>query len=163
MIGARGQVDRAGLAPLPAAPFLVDDKHLRRVGKDCMISFDASLYSVPARRVRAGQTVELRVTLDTVAIHALDGALLAAHPRAAQRGTWVVDAQHWAGLPDGGGRATILELPRRDRPPMTDRDQPAALASLLTGRRAFAVAVAHRPLADYAALETRTARTEVAR
>ena len=164
VIGVRALLDRAALVRLPAAPFLVDDKHLRRVGKDCLVSFDASLYSVPARRVRAGQTVELRVLLDTVAIHALDGAVLATHPRATQRGTWVVDAQHWAGLPDGGGRATVVELPRRDRPPTTDRDEPAALTSLLAHRRAFAVAVARRPLADYAALaETPRAETEVAR
>src|SRR4051812_29165936 len=88
VIGARGQVDRAALAPLPGAPFLVDDKHLRRVGKDALVSFEASLYSVPARRVRPGQQVELRAAPGTVAIHALDGHLLAAHARAAERGSW---------------------------------------------------------------------------
>ena len=39
VIGVRAEIDRAALTPLPAAPFLVDDKHLRRVGKDCLVSF----------------------------------------------------------------------------------------------------------------------------
>jgi transposase len=34
VIGIRAETDRAALGPLPSAPFLVDDKHLRRVGKD---------------------------------------------------------------------------------------------------------------------------------
>lgn len=149
VIGVRAQVDHAALAPLPAAPFLVDDKHLRRVGKDCLVSFDASLYSVPARRVRAGQTVELRVLSDVVTIHALDGELLARHNRATVRGSWVIDPAHWDGLPDGHTRATIIELPHRDRsagPVPAD----APLAGLLPHRRRPDVAVATRPLADYA-------------
>jgi hypothetical protein len=106
VIGVRAAVDHAALRPLPAAPYLVDDRHLRRVGKDCLVSFEASLYSVPARRVRPGQRVELRVSPDTVTVHALEhdragSSLLAAHPRAGARGSWVVDASHWDGLPEG--------------------------------------------------------------
>ena len=71
VIGVRAEVDRAALAALPPAPYLVTDRHLRRVGKDCLVSFDASLYSVPARRVRPGQRVELRVDADTVTVHAI--------------------------------------------------------------------------------------------
>lgn len=83
--------DRAALRPLPELPYLVPDKYLRRVGKDCLISFDASLYSLPARRVRAGQTVEVRAGAGLITIHALTAAhgggptLLAAHPRAVTR------------------------------------------------------------------------------
>ncbi|MGH3570210.1 MAG: IS21 family transposase, partial [Pseudonocardia sp.] len=125
VIAVRAEADRAGLRPLPEVPYVVCDRHLRRVGKDCLISFEASCYSVPARRVRAGQRVEVRATPELIAIHALvvDGAsaaptLLAVHPRAAQRGSWVVDQVHWDGLPDGSGRATVVEPPRRpgDRP-----------------------------------------------
>jgi transposase len=150
VIGVRGKADRAALAPLPAAPYLVDDKHLRRVGKDCLVSFEASLYSLPARQVRAGRQVELRVGSDTVAIHALDGGLLAAHPRAQQRGAWVIDESHWEGLPDGHTRATVIDPPRRDRPAAA-AGQPASLAGLLAHRRGAHVAVARRPLTDYAA------------
>ncbi len=151
VIGMRGQVDRAALALLPGAPFLVDDRHLRRVGKDCLVSFDASLYSVPARRVRARQTVELRALPDTVTIHALDGQLLATHPRATVRGSWVVDPAHWDGLPDGHTRTTVIDLAPRQRTDHTPVD-PLPLAGLLTARRHVDVPVAARPLTDYAAL-----------
>ena len=156
VIAVRAEADRAALVPLPASPFLVDDKHLRRVGKDCLISFEASLYSVPARRVRAGQTVELRVLSDIVAIHALDGALLAHHARAISRGSWVVDHSHWDGLPDGHTRATVIDLPRPEKRTSTADDPP--LVGLLPHRRAADVAVATRPLSDYAAAAQESAR-----
>lgn len=157
VIGVRAEADRAALGPLPAAPYLVTDRHLRRVGKDCLVSFEASLYSVPARRVRAGQRVELRVSPDTVTIHAAGtdpggGTQLAAHPRALRPGTWVVEATHWDGLPDGRTRATVLELPNQARPACAgDADDPASpVAALLVHRRGADVAVAARPLATYA-------------
>jgi transposase len=169
VIGVRAEVDRAALAPLPPAPYLVTDRHLRRVGKDCRVSFDASLYSVPARQVRPGQRVELRVSDDTVAIHALPGdpvrgpasgpagQLLATHPRSTRRGAWMVDWSHWDGLPDGHSRSTVIELPSRDRPQLpcdddpADPADPAPLAALLAHRRGGDIPVARRPLADYAA------------
>ena len=150
VIGLRGRRDRAALQALPSSPFLVDDKHLRRVGKDCLVSFEASLYSVPARLIRAGQTVELRVLPDTVTIHHLDGTLLTTHRRAHVRGTWVVDERHWDGLPDGHTRATVLELPARPVSDRTDRDEPASMTELLSHRRAAGTTVAKRPLSDYA-------------
>ena len=61
VIAVRAETDRAALLPLPEQPYLVTDKHLRRVGKDCLVSFEASFYSVPARQVRAGQRVQLQV------------------------------------------------------------------------------------------------------
>lgn len=124
VIGVRGQRDRAALLALPAMPYLVDDTHLRRVGKDCLVYFEASLYSVPARLVRAGQRVELRVSPDTVAIHALDATLLTTHARAAVRGSWVIDPSHWDGLPDGHTRTTLIEFPERDRHAHVHSDGP---------------------------------------
>lgn len=156
VIGVRAVADRAALRPLPDRPYLVADRHLRRVGKDCLVSFEASLYSVPARRVRAGQRVELRVTRDLVAIHAPgDGDMLAVHRRAAARGSWVVDETHWDGLPDGRTRATTVEGSDRRRAGVdgrADRDaEPNPLAALLTAHPAAATPVARRPLTDYAA------------
>ncbi|WP_435260503.1 Mu transposase domain-containing protein [Streptomyces sp. 1222.5] len=40
------------LRPLPATPYVVTQRHLRHVGKDCLVAFDANLYSVPARNRR---------------------------------------------------------------------------------------------------------------
>jgi hypothetical protein len=106
---------------------------------------------VPANKITAGQRVELRVLPDTVTIHALDGQLLASHPRASSRGSWMIDPAHWDGLPDGHTRATVIEMPHRDRPPAPP-EQDAPLAGLLPHRRAIDVRVAARPLSDYAAL-----------
>lgn len=161
VIGVRGAVDAAALRPLPEAPYLVCDRHLRRVGKDCLVSFEASLYSVPARRVAAGQRVELRVSGQTVEIHALSaagaeataGTLLALHPRAPRRGSWVVDQAHWDGLPDGHTRATVVALPGRgERRSGPDPDPGCGLGALLTRHHAAGIEVGRRPLASYQAI-----------
>jgi transposase len=155
VIGVRAEADRSALLPLPTLPYLVTDKHLRRVGKDCLVSFEASFYSVPARLIRPGQRVQLQVDGETVTIRAVGadgGAWLATHPRARQRGSWVVDQTHWDGLPDGHTRAVTVE------PRSTVADLPAAAVtsgegleplSLLLARRHADVAVAARPLTDY--------------
>ncbi len=60
VIGERAVLDRAALKALPEVPYLVAEQHLRRVGKDCLVSFGASLYPVPAKAIRAGQRVAVR-------------------------------------------------------------------------------------------------------
>jgi transposase len=155
VIGERAALDRAALGPLPEVPYLVAEQHLRRVGKDCLVSFGASLYSVPARQVRAGQRVAVRAGVDTVSIAALPvdgGGVLAVHPRARQRGQWVVDAAHWDGLPDGRTRATILDPPPDPfgPPPVGAALPPTSpLAALLTVNPAATAPVAQRSLLDY--------------
>lgn len=166
VIAVRAEPDRAALGPLPDKPYLVTDKHLRRIGKDCLVSFEASLYSVPARSVRPGQRVQVHVhgrhgdTVTLTALGADGGGWLATHPRATQRGSWVVDPAHWDGLPDGHTRAVTLDPPSppAPRPPATDAtdatdvtpsEAAGPLAALLTTHRAAGVAVARRPLTDY--------------
>jgi transposase len=156
VIAVRAEADRAVLKPLPDKPYLVADRHLRRVGKDCLVSFEASFYSVPARRVRAGQRVELRASTELVAIHALPtganvGELLAVHPRAAVRGSWVIDPAHWDGLPDGHTRATIVDPPDLPPAPAPAAGEPSPLAALLARKPAAATQVARRPLSTYQA------------
>ena len=152
VIGVRATADRAALQPLPERPYVVAEKHLRRVGKDCMVSFEASLYSVPARLVRPGQRVQLHIhpdpAGDRIHLHALGvdgGGWLATHPRATTRGTWQVDPAHWDGLPDGHTRATTVETAGPGR--LHAAAEP--LAVLLARRRAY-LPVARRSLADYA-------------
>src|SRR4029453_13790827 len=84
VIAVRAERDRAALGPLPAQGYVVWDRHPRRVGKDALVSFAASHYSVPWRKVRPGGRVELRVTPAEVAIWSLGPSqhLLAIHPRA---------------------------------------------------------------------------------
>jgi transposase len=109
VIGVRAERDRAALGPIPAKPYLVCDRHLRRVGKDCLVSFEASLYSVPWRAVRRRMRVECRVTHDHVAIWTLgsEPVLLATHHRAHRKGAWVVNRAHWDGLPNAPGAAEL--------------------------------------------------------
>ena len=78
-------------SPAPARPYVVANRHLRHVGKDCLVAFEASLYSVPAARVFHRQLVEVRASAATISLHATvpDGngiTLLAVHPRAVGRG-----------------------------------------------------------------------------
>lgn len=159
VISVRAVPDRAALQTLPSTPYLVADTHLRRVGKDCLVSFEASFYSLPARRVRPGQRVAVRAGAGTVTITALPadgGGLLAAHPRATVRGSWMVDPAHWDGLPDGHTRAVIVEPPadRLATPAGGAAGQPGSLAALLADHHAAAVQVAHRPLTEYQAAAT---------
>ena len=156
VIAVRAQADRAALRGLPDQPYLVAEKHLRRVGKDCLISFEASCYSVPARLVRPGQRVQLQIHPDPdgdrVSIHALGvdgGGWLATHPRATRRGTWMIDQAHWDGLPDGHTRATTTETPP---PAISIGSAPLEPLSALLIRRHADLRVAARPLTDYANL-----------
>ncbi|MFG3656828.1 IS21 family transposase [Streptomyces sp. NPDC047706] len=154
VIGVRAQRDHAALRPLPAKPYLVADRYLRHVGKDCLVAFDANLYSVPAQRVRHRQYVEVRATAATVAVHATvpDAAgvtLLAVHPRAIGRGARVVDPAHWQALPDGHTRATTTGEELNAAPPTCRRpDEVGGLTSLLRARAAQ-IQVVTRPLSFY--------------
>jgi transposase len=155
VIGTRAVVDHAALRLLPAEPYLVADAHLRRVGNDALISFEASLYSVPADRVRAGQRVQVRAGADTIAIVSLDtdgGTVLAMHRRSQIRGAWVIDPAHWASLPDGHTRATTSG--RTDTDP-ADPNTKAASTGIdpLTAKVISLVGHVHveqRPLSAYA-------------
>ena len=119
IIEERAARDHMALRPLPETPYLVAERHLRTVGKDCLVAFGCNLYSVPARRVRPRQLVEIRATKSQIMLHSTIAdaggeTLLATHPRAIGRGVRVVEETHWDGLPTGKGRRTITGdvLPR---------------------------------------------------
>lgn len=144
VIGVRAEVDRgAALAPLPAQPYIVSERHLRSVGKDCLVSFEASLYSVPWREVRRRLRVEVRVTPQEVAIWTLgaEPRQLALHARARARGAWVVDPAHWKGLPSGDGAG---DYPSEFVRPVLDEPEPLASRS-----QKVAIPVGRRDLAPY--------------
>lgn len=143
VIGVRAETDHAALGPLPPVPYRVTDRFLRRVGKDCLISFESSRYSIPATEVIAGMTVELRVGPDTVAIHAIgaDPRLLTEHRRARHRGDDQIDPAHWNGLPDGHTRAITLNDSAAAAPPAAGSLEPVPM---LGDRPGMAVPVARR-------------------
>jgi hypothetical protein len=162
LIGARAARDHAALGPLPQFAYAVTETHLRRVGRDAMISFAGCSYSVAARAAdgrvtRAGQRVEVRVGLDHLEIWRLpvdspdrSAMLLARHPRSAVRGQMIVDPEHWAELPDGHTRATTTDSP--DPEPVVPQQAPVDTQSSMVfgeSRAALEVTVARRPLAYY--------------
>lgn len=146
VIAQRAEVDRAALLPVPDRPYVVSERHLRTVGKDALVSLEASLYSVPWTRVRPRQRVELRVRPEHVDVFTLGGSPehLATHPRARTRGSWVIDERHWDGLPDGTRPAEGPKalLGRSALDPAADE-----LAQLMV--RAASVVVARRDPATY--------------
>jgi hypothetical protein len=155
VIAERAARDHAALKPLPPTPYLVAERQLRHVGKDCLVAFDGNLYSVPARRVRPRQLVEIRATKSQVMLHSTltlagGSTLLAAHPRAVGRGARVVDETHWDGLPTGKGRRTttgdVLLQPRHER---SAGQEASPLQALLNRAAATQVEVGRRPLSVY--------------
>ncbi|WP_455569918.1 IS21 family transposase [Streptomyces wedmorensis] len=156
VIGLRAIRDHVALRPLPQTPYVVTQRHLRHVGKDCLVAFDANLYSVPARKVRPRQLVEVRATKSQIMLHAtapghMGETLLATHPRAVGRGARIVDEKHWDGLPTGAGRRVTagdggLPRPRRHDGPGS---QAGPLAALLNRAAVTQVEVGRRPLSVY--------------
>ncbi|MFE2584588.1 IS21 family transposase [Streptomyces sp. NPDC059378] len=156
VIGLRAIRDHVALRPLPQTPYVVTQRHLRHVGKDCLVAFDANLYSVPARKVRPRQLVEVRATKSQIMLHATapdhsGETLLAVHPRAAGRGARIVDEKHWDGLPTGVGRRVTTGdggLPRPHRHDVPG-SQAGPLAALLNRTAATQIEVGRRPLSVY--------------
>lgn len=72
------QVERATLLPLPARTWEVVTWRRAKVHRDCHVSFDGRLYSVPWRNV--GAEVWVRATNHTVTVHR-DDARIATHAR----------------------------------------------------------------------------------
>jgi len=146
VIAVRAKADRAALGRLPSVPYVVCERHLRVVGKDALVSFEASLYSVPWTLVRPRQRLELRVTPGEVRVYSLgaEAQLLASHSRARERGSWVVDEAHWDGLPDGRGPHAGPAAPLPE--PLAGEEQ---LAELMLRFAAAGVPVARRDIATY--------------
>jgi hypothetical protein len=155
VIGIRAARDHAALRPLPSTLYLVTERHLRPVGKDCLVAFDGNLYSVPARKVRPRQLVEIRATKSQVMLHATvpdasGETLLSAHARAVGRGAIVKQDEHWDGLPTGKNRRTTTG----DGPPPPRREpvsgpQAGALQALLNRSAVTQIEVGRRPLSVY--------------
>jgi len=75
--------------------------------------------------------------------------MLAAHPRAKTSASWVIDADHWDGLPDGHTRATSTDS---DSTQSFTAAPVAATEPLFTllARRGVNQPVPSRPLSVYA-------------
>jgi len=101
VIAVRAEADRAALLPLPERPYVVCERHLRVVGKDALVSFEASLYfcaldrGAPAPAARAARD-------DRGGRHLEPGERAAApgHPRPRESARQL-----------GGGRASLGRAP----------------------------------------------------
>ena len=147
VIAVRAALDRDGLLPRPASDYRVRERHLRSVGKDCLVSFETSLYSVPWRAVRRRMKVEVRASRTEVEIWTTGAqpGLLASHARSAVRKAWVVDPAHWDGLPCAPGAADLSPC-EHDQLVAPVRDE----VELMASRSAkAAVPVGRRDLATY--------------
>ena len=146
VIAVRAKADRAALGRLPSLPYVVCERHLRVVGKDALVSFEASLYSVPWTLVRPRQRLELRVTPGEVRIYSLgaEAQLLASHPRAQARGSWVTCEAHWDGLPGSERPHSGPAAPLPE--PLAGEEQ---LAELMLRFAAAGTPVARRDIATY--------------
>jgi transposase len=87
------QRELASLAPVPVLPEPFNQVGERRVGDDCLVSFEHRSYSVPFCYV--GQRVEVRGCADTVQILAA-GGVVATHPRHSET-RLVLDPAHFEG------------------------------------------------------------------
>ncbi|MFJ9753019.1 Mu transposase domain-containing protein [Streptomyces chartreusis] len=139
------------------------ERHLRPVGKDCLVAFAGNLYSVPARKVRPRQLVEVRATKSQVMLHStVSGAssetLLAAHPRAVGRGALVKQDEHWSGLPtDKNRRTTTGDATQPPRREPTSGGQVGPLQGLLNRSAVAQIEVCRRPFSVYDELTGRSA------
>ncbi|WEO92778.1 IS21 family transposase [Streptomyces sp. FXJ1.172] len=155
VIGERAARDHAALKPLPPTPYLVAERHLRPVGKDCLVAFGGNLYSVPARKVRPRQLIEVHATKSQVMLHSTvadtgGNTLLAVHERAVGRGVRVVEETHWDGLPTGKGRRTTTgDVPAQPRREPTPGREAGPLQALLNRAAVTRVEVGRRPLSVY--------------
>lgn len=82
VVAVRAQRDRAGLLPLPAAPYLVVERTTRVVARDGLFSFEGRRYAVPD--AKPGERVELLLGAKEIEAYRLsDGSRLARHHRGA--------------------------------------------------------------------------------
>jgi len=88
---------RETLQPIASKPpYILQACHLRKVAADCLISYQASRYSVPWRHVH--HTVDIQDRSDGHLYIYHKGALLARHQKSAKKHQVVMDAEHYRGL-----------------------------------------------------------------
>ena len=85
---------KEGLSPLKRE-YIIDKINLRRVQKDCLISYAGSQYSVPAEYV--GKDVAV-VALDNMLAAYYEGKQIALHRISYQKKDMVVNPQHYRRL-----------------------------------------------------------------
>lgn len=109
----RERLKQEGLTPLGNRPaYDTRAHHVRKASRDCWVSFEGSVYSLPWRY--AGREVTLLAGTKTVEIFC-GGDKVAEHPRAKAKGTQVQNLSHWDRFPIARS-APATPLPVRSLP-----------------------------------------------
>jgi len=90
-------------------PYVLQVWQMRRVATDCLVSYDASRYSVPWKYVH--QTVELQDRGDQISIYH-QGALIVTYPKSKDRYQVIKKDEHYRGL----STKRIIESPKASIP-----------------------------------------------
>jgi transposase len=99
----RFELERPYLLPLPEEPFFYARTEVRRISRDCFVSFEGNRYSAPA--AYAGAEVKVRATPTEVHLLSREGAMICAHRRRERGlGVTVMVEEHYRGVP-GAERA----------------------------------------------------------
>lgn len=101
---------KEGLSPLKRE-YIIDKINLRRVQKDCLISYASNQYSVPAEYV--GKDVAV-VALDNMLAAYYEGKQIALHRISYQKKDMVVNPQHY--------RRLTLKQPMGVENPLLEQD-----------------------------------------
>lgn len=88
------------LRPLAGPDFVTDPHAERKVSRDCLVSYNGVLYSVPWQH--SGRRVQVREMGRHIAIHSAAGELLAEHQRPGAGQRQVIDKRHWHGIQSSG-------------------------------------------------------------
>jgi len=91
--------------------YVIQDRVVRQVAKDCLITFETNRYSVPY--LYAGREVEVESELDQVRIYH-QGILIGVHPRLSGRYHSQLDRAHYAGIYNRRPVAAAEEVQVRD-------------------------------------------------
>jgi len=104
----RFELERPHLLTLPPEPFFYATVEVRRVSRECRVSFEGNRYSAPAQY--AGAEIMVRATPTEVHLLSREGAMICAHRRRERGlGVTVMVEEHYRGVPGAAQAFTHLE------------------------------------------------------
>jgi transposase len=103
----RFEQEKGLLTPLPALPFVGTHEQMRKVSWDCLVSFEASRYSVPWQY--AGKQVWLRASQGRkLIVRNQSGLQIAMHEIAERKGSTILYPPHYEGIKKGAPKTRVV-------------------------------------------------------
>lgn len=104
----RFELERPHLLGLPPEPFFYATVEVRKVSRECWVSFEGNRYSAPARW--AGTEIKVRSTPGEIHLLSKEGALICAHRRRERGlGITVMVQEHYSGVTGAAQAFSQLE------------------------------------------------------